>query len=329
MNRKLIEINMRAQESVATIGNYDRELQELIHADITQQEIKEYRHRTPDLSYIANKLEEDGQAYNMGFLPELIRLKNEGLEYPMQLEQMIDDFIQWKPNYADYNTSECENIDLSFNTKGDIQKLGGLQKARIQQIKLIKEIIKVRRKTTKFYYGDKNCIVEDCTEDDFPYLKYKKIIEMIKSSGMDDGSEVVKDINFKREPKPYSFNRCLEKSWIPNKRWTRVVNGTRALKTDLYLALAVTFYLGIGTLEDVEKFLNCFGISLNSACEIVNTVPVAEIKKAIEVGIHYDNIIYYLRRKGMENLGVPSKKKDKSVNKKRNKIISMSKSNNK
>ena len=63
-------------------------------------------------------------------------------------------------------------------------------------------------------------------------------------------------------------------------------------KDDVFIALLLAFYLGI---DSVEEFLNCFGISLNSPCEHVNSVPMSDIKKAIQAGIHYDNIIYYLR----------------------------------
>ena len=49
---KLTEINMRAQESLATVGHYKEELEELLSLDISQAEIKKYRHRNPDLSYV-------------------------------------------------------------------------------------------------------------------------------------------------------------------------------------------------------------------------------------------------------------------------------------
>ena len=55
MNSKLIELNLRAQESLATVGNYEKELEELMRSDITQEQIREYRHQTPDLSYVFSK----------------------------------------------------------------------------------------------------------------------------------------------------------------------------------------------------------------------------------------------------------------------------------
>lgn len=301
MNNKLVELNLHAQESLALKGNYKKELQELIKSDISQEEIKEYRHKYPDLSYVFNKLEKEGLLFVIGISPQLLQRKNEGLEYSKKLENMLDDFVKWKPDYTMYDIDDYDGIDFSFNTKSDIAKIGRLQGARVSQIRLIKKIIEQRRKETEFYFGDKDVVGE---LDDLPYHKYEKLKKMIEDNRLTENiveegecEGLIKEIanNFEQVKAPYSFTRCLEKARIRNKKWSRVVNGTKALNTDIYLALALTFYLGIDTLEDVEIFLNCFGISLNSPCEVVNTVPISEIKEAIEAGIHYDNILYYLR----------------------------------
>ena len=110
---------------------------------------------------------------------------------------------------------------------------------------------------------------------------------------MENGLTKEVDLTFRYTEKSYSFTHCREKAHISGgKRWTQIVNGQKALKDDVFIALLLAFYLGI---DSVEEFLNCFGISLNSPCEHVNSVPMSDIKKAIQAGIHYDNIIYYLR----------------------------------
>lgn len=317
MNSKLVEINLRAQESLATVGNYEKELEELMSSDITQEQIKKYRQQTPDLAYVFSKLEKDKQVLNIlgkqGM--QLMQRKKEGLIYSEVYEDMLDDFVKWKPDYSDYaydyEDKTCK-IDYSFKKDGDISALGRLQGPRVSQMRLLKKIMDVRKKNTQFYYKDINAVVENCNDYDLPYFKYQTIIEMANRSGLINGyvetedeimdEEVMEnglikevDFTFKYKEKPYGFTPCLEKSKIASKRWTRVLNGQKALKNDIYLALVISFYLGIDTLEDVETFLNCFGISLNSPCELVNTVPISEVKKAIKAGIHYDNIIYYLR----------------------------------
>lgn len=314
MNSKLIELNLRAQESLATVGNYEKELEELMRSDITQEQIREYRHQTPDLSYVFSKLEEDKQVLNIlgGYGLQLLQRKNEGLEYSKEYEDMLDDFVKWKPDYSDYANDDeekaCE-IDDSFKSDGDVSTLGRLQGARVSQMRLIKKIIDIREKNTQFFYKDINAFVENCSDYELPYIKYQKVIEMAERSGLINGyvemdDEVMEngltkevDLTFRYTEKSYSFTHCREKAHISDgKSWTRIVNGQKALKKDVYLALLLVFYLGIDTFEEVETFLNCFGISLNSPCEHVNSVPFSDIKKAIQAGIHYDNIIYYLRK---------------------------------
>ena len=297
---KLTEINMRAQESLATVGHYKEELEELLSLDISQAEIKKYRHRNPDLSYVFKRLKKEKKLLVVGMPLYLLQREQEGIEYSKEVEDQLDDFIKWKPNYDDYMLEKREIIIPNFKVGDDVSLLGSLQGARVSQIRVLKEIIKARRKQTKFYYGDYNMEVKGCTADALPYLKYEKLNELIEQGGlMQDMGEVTEEVDsvLKRMHGPYSFNHCREKAWIPNKRWTNIVNGSKALKDDLYLALVLTFYLGIDTIEDVEKFLECFGISLSSPTEIVNSVHVSEVKQSIEAGIHYDNIIYYLRRK--------------------------------
>lgn len=312
MNSKLIELNLRAHESLATVGNYEKELEELMRSDITQEQIREYRHQTPDLSYVFSKLEEDKQVLNIlgGYGLQLLQRKNEGLEYSKEYEDMLDDFVKWKPDYSDYVNDDEENackIDYSFKKDGDVSTLGRLQGSRVSQIRLLKKIIDKRKKNTQFYYSDTNVIIDGCSDYELPYIKYQKIREIADQSGLNDYVEMegqvmenglTKEVDaiFIPEPKSYSFTRCRQKGHIwDGKSWTEVVNGQSALKDDVYLALLVVFYLGIDTFEEVEKFLNCLGISLNSPCEHVNSVPMSDIKKAIQAGIHYDNIIYYLR----------------------------------
>lgn len=312
MNNKLIELNLRAQESLATVGNYEKELEELMRSDITQEQIREYRHQTPDLSYVFSKLEEDKQVLNIlgEYGLQLLQRKNEGLKYSKEYEDMLDDFVKWKPDYSDYANDDeekaCE-IDRSFKADGDVSTLGRLQGSRVSQIRLLKKIINKRKKNTQFYYSDTNVIIDGCSDYELPYIKYQKIREIADQSGLNDYVEMegqvmenglTKEVDaiFIPEPKSYSFTRCRQKGHIwDGKGWTEVVNGQSALKDDVYLALLLVFYLGIDTFEEVETFLNCFGISLNSPCEHVNSVPMSDIKKAIQAGIHYDNIIYYLR----------------------------------
>lgn len=312
MNSKLIELNLRAQESLATVGNYEKELEELMSSDITQEQIREYRHQTPDLSYVFSKLEEDKQVLNIlgEYGLQLLQRKNEGLEYSKEYEDMLDDFVKWKPDYSDYVNDDEENackIDYSFKKDGDVSTLGRLQGSRVSQIRLLKKIIDKRKKNTQFYYSDTNVIIDGCSDYELPYIKYQKIREIADQSGLNDYVEMegqvmenglTKEVDaiFIPEPKSYSFTRCRQKGHIwDGKSWTEVVNGQSALKDDVYLALLLVFYLGIDTFEEVETFLNCFGISLNSPCEHVNSVPFSDLKKAIQAGIHYDNIIYYLR----------------------------------
>lgn len=314
MNNKLIELNLRAQESLATVGNYEKELEELMRSDITQEQIREYRHQTPDLSYVFSKLEEDKQVLNIlgEYGLQLLQRKNEGLKYSKEYEDMLDDFVKWKPDYSDYANDDeekaCE-IDRSFKADGDVSTLGRLQGSRVSQIRLLKKIINKRKKNTQFYYSDTNVIIDGCSDYELPYIKYQKIREIADQSGLNDYVEMegqvmenglTKEVDaiFIPEPKSYSFTRCRQKGHIwDGKGWTEVVNGQSALKDDVYLALLLVFYLGIDTFEEVETFLNCFGISLNSPCEHVNdSVPMSDIKKAIQAGIHYDNIIYYLRK---------------------------------
>lgn len=225
---------------------------------------------------------------------------------------MLDDFVKWKPDYSDYANDDeekaCE-IDDSFKSDGDVSTLGRLQGSRVSQMRLIKKIIDTREKNTQFFYKDINAYVENCSDYELPYIKYQKVIEMAERSGLINGyvemdDEVMEngltkevDLTFRYTEKSYSFTHCREKAHISGgKRWTQIVNGQKSLKDDVYLALLLVFYLGIDTFEEVETFLNCFGISLNSPCEHVNdSVPFSDIKKAIQAGIHYDNIIYYLR----------------------------------
>lgn len=124
-----------------------------------------------------------------------------------------------------------------------------------------------------------------------PYRKFQHIMKMVENGTCKE--EVPP--NYKLVKKRYSFTRCREKTNIPSKRWTLVSNGTKGMKDDVYLALVAAFYLGISTFDEIEDFLRVFGISLLSPTEQINSVPMSYIKQAIEAGIHYDNIMYYLR----------------------------------
>lgn len=290
MYHKLNEINLRAQESLALYGNYDKELEELSGADIPQEEIIKYRIENPELSYIYQKLKEKRVLIELGFTPQLMLRCEKGMNYSKELEDKIDKFIAWKPDYNKYKKEYIEEITRNFKSNDDVSQLGILQGARVSQIRLLKEIIKLRRAETSGYYGDRMFNVKEC--EDLPYFKFKKIMELIENLELKDDVEL--NFDFKDSMKN-SFTRYLEKARIQNKRWTMIVNGNKPMKNDIYLALVVCFYLGIARLEDIESFLHCFGISLYSPAEMINTVPIEQIRKAINVGMHYDNILYYLR----------------------------------
>lgn len=294
---KLIEINLKAHESLVQKGNYDDELNELSHMDISQRVIEDYRKQYPDLAYIYQKIEENGYRIELGVetgckVPlEVLR----DMAYSQDLKTEIQKFLEWKPDYSKYDIGSVNNIQ-EFKASDDISKLSMLQGSRVEQIEQIKKLTRKRRRETKFYYADDAYHVFG-NGNLSAYRKFEIILSALKDYDY-LGTGERKEPVFEFKNKPYSFTRCLSKAGIPTKRWTTVANGSRPLRKDIHLALTLAFYLGINTLEDVEAFLNNFGISLNSSVEMINTATLVQIKKAIEVGIHYDNILFYLNEGG-------------------------------
>lgn len=286
---KLVEINLKAQESLAREGNFDKELQELIHSDITPEAIKNYREQYVDLQYVYQKAKQTGVLYELGIVNHVAIQKLEESLQTKSLQKEIEQFLQWHPDYSKFSNRIGVDYISDYKNGDDVSKYSYLQGARILQIQQLKKLLEMRRKGTKLYFYDGMVLVEN---DTAPYLKFKHIMQMIENGKCKDDAPP----NYKLVRKPYSFTRCLEKANIHTKRWTLVSNGKKALKEDFYLALVIAFYLGINTFEEIEAFLEIFGISFLSPVEQINSVQISYIKQAIEAGIHYDNIMYYLRK---------------------------------
>lgn len=299
MIKKLRDINNRAQESLFLTGTYNNELNELKQSDIPASVIKKYRSTNPELSYIYDNLKENKLLASFGILNLINLKKNSELKSTDSLKQEIDNFLIWKPDYTKYDTSYEEGtisgIIPDFKTNDNIKKLSKLQGARFSQMKCVKKLTKIRRiETSKYYedyYGDSNFL--DNLSDDWPFKRFQKLMTLVENQDLIEDADKYYVPSFK----PYSFTRCLSKARINTKIWTKIVNGSRPLSNYKYLALVLAFYLGLDTLADIELFLNCFSISLNSPTEMINNVPITDIKDAILYGIHFDNIIYYLRPK--------------------------------
>ena len=195
-----------------------------------------------------SKLEEDKQVLNIlgEYGLQLLQRKNEGLEYSKEYEDMLDDFVKWKPDYSDYANDDEEKackIDYSFKTDGDVSTLGRLQGSRVSQVRLLKKIIDTREKTHNFFYKDVNAFVENCSDYELPYIKYQKVIEMAEQSGLINGyvemdDEVMEngltkevDLTFRYTEKSYSFTHCREKAHISGgKRWTQIDQWTKGIE---------------------------------------------------------------------------------------------------
>ncbi len=281
---------MRAQESLALTGSFDKELQELLYSDISQAAVKEYRDRYPNLGYIYHKLKELGLLYELGIVANMTIKQFEDMSYSINLEKEIKQFQKWKPDYSIYDNT-IKHSEINKSTKSvELSALSILQGARVSQIEQLKVLTQKRLKETKLYYMDDGAFEVD--EDvDMPYQKFLTIMKMIENGQLKDH---VKS-NFKLVRKPYSFTQARYKAEIDSKRWTTVVRGIYPLNYDLYVPLVLAFYLGINSLEEIESFFQCFGASLYSPTELINNVPVEYIRNAIEAGMHYDNIIYYLK----------------------------------
>lgn len=288
MLEKLIEINLRAHESLVTKGNFDEELNELVRSDISPEVIKEYREKYTDLQYIYWKLKEKGLLYEVGIVNHMAISKLEELLQSKSLKQDISEFLKWQPDYSKLNASVEVDCISEYINGDDISKYSYLQGARIMQIQKLKELLEKRKRETQLYFYDGMVAVENITS---PYRKFQHIMQMVENGTCKE--EVPP--NYQLVKKRYSFTRCREKANIQSKRWTLVSNGTKGMKDDIYLALVVAFYLGISTFDEIEDFLRVFGISLLSPTEQINSVPLSYIKQAIEAGIHFDNIMYYLR----------------------------------
>lgn len=306
MIKKLREINNKAQESLFSTGNFDNELAELKQSDISVSAIKKYRSNNPELSYIYDKLKEKKLLASFGIIKLINFKKNQELKKTNSLEQEIDKFLKWTPNYTAYSSPSCvENIsgiDSKFKSNDDIKKLSLLQGARVSQMQYIKNLTKIRRLETKYYYAENYFSDSNFTDKSNYELPLKKFKELITCVENEDLIEEAYEQYYIKTEKPYSLTRCLNKARINTKMWSTVANGSIALGNYKYLALVLSFYLGLTTTADIELFLNCFSISLNSPAEMINNVPLTYIKDAIDAGLHYDNIIYYLRPKLSDEL---------------------------
>lgn len=285
---KLIEINTRAHDSLIECGNWDKELEELKHADITQQQIVEYRLAYPEMAYVFEKIKGAGAQFEL--LDPKMTLTVPPCEVKSsKLDKMIQQFLEWEPDYSAYDTKAINEIRKATKTT-PLYELGILQGARVEQLRLVRALLDQRKEETTLYYSDSTYLTDTDTRE--PYEKFKEIQEMIDSQGekLCNAPEFSKPVK-----KHYSFTRCMAKGGLETPVWTKYKNGKYALQTNLYLALLLAFYLGFPTYEEISLFLNCFGISLETPAELINNVPILKIKEAIKYGIHFDNIIYYLR----------------------------------